>query len=160
LEAQNAGLRDGSQKKFEKYVLNHDPSSWFLMIAAWEIIMRADQCMCHLQFDSVTGGGFHDLINATTVHAISPISEAGAPSWGGASELIKTWPQIFSTACDKVLEENPEQTEALGRKRVATYARLSILRAAYFTIIMRAAREPGPGLTVDTRMEIALAYMA
>jgi hypothetical protein len=70
-EAQNASRRHGSQKKFEKDVLNHDPSSWFPIIAAWEIIMRADQCMCHLQFDGVTGGGFHDLINAITVHAIS-----------------------------------------------------------------------------------------
>jgi hypothetical protein len=61
--------------------------------------------------------------------------------WGGASELIKTWAQIFSAACDKVFEEVPEQTEALSRKGVATYARLTILRVAYFTIMMRAARE-------------------
>jgi len=81
-----------------------------------QTIMRADQCMCHLQFDGVSGGGFHDLINAITVHTISLLSEARAPSWGGASELIKIWPQIYSAPCDKVFEENPEQTEALGRK--------------------------------------------
>lgn len=45
--------------------------------------MRADQCMCHLQFDGVSGGGFNDLINAITVRTIPPLSEAGAPSGEG-----------------------------------------------------------------------------
>ena len=43
---------------------------------------------------------------------------------------------------------------------VLTYARLSILRVAYYTIMMRAAQEIGPGLTGESRIDTALAYMA
>jgi len=48
----------------------------------------------------------------------------------------------------------------MGRKRISTYARLSILRAAYYTIMMRAAAEIGPGLTEDSWIDTALVYMA
>ena len=104
--------------------------------------------------------GFHNLVDEIAVRAISPLSEVGAVSWGGASDFVKSWPQIFTDACERVLDQNADAAEIMGRKRISTYARLSILRAAYYTIMMRAATEIVPGLTEDSRIDTALVYMA
>lgn len=48
----------------------------------------------------------------------------------------------------------------LLREIVRLYAELSILRSAYFTVMIRAAHPLGPGLEIDSRIETALAYMA
>ncbi|KAK4691735.1 hypothetical protein P7C71_g5331, partial [Lecanoromycetidae sp. Uapishka_2] len=136
-----------------------DPSSYFPMTAAWECIMRADHCM-HLLAVSGSVGGFHKTVDEIVVCAISPLAESGAVSWGETSELVKTWPQIFDAACEEIFAEDNEKAERLGKKRVKAYARLSILRAAYYTIMMRAAGDVGPGLTENARIDTALVYMA
>lgn len=47
-----------------------------------------------------------------------------------------------------------------GRRIVRLYAELSILRAAYYMVMPRAAHPPGPGLADNGKVETALAYMA
>ena len=148
-----------------------DPSVYLSMGTAWEMIMRADQCMRHIY---VNWGGpmktdFLLLVEKIVANAISRISEVGAPSWGLSMsiQVVYTfWQKIFPAACDVVLNESfiSQQTEEvrdLGVKPwISTYARLSILRAAYYTIMMRAASEIGPGLTENSKIDTALAYMA
>ncbi len=141
-----------------------DPSSYLPMSTAWEIIMRADQSMRHtfLKCHGATNPIFSSLADATVARAISSISEAGAPSWGSAltyGAVRDFWPEIFPAACTTVLDAL-EVEEPGYVAWVSMYARLNILRAAYYTVMMRAAHEIGPGLTEETRIETALAYMA
>lgn len=147
-----------------------DPSTYVSMTTAWEIIMRADQCMRHIYVNcgGATNPHFPTVVDEIVATAISSLSEVGAPSWGilASSQVInKFWRETFLAACNKVLGAwATVQIEWLrdpGFDRwVSTYARLSILRAAYYTIMMRAAREIGPGLTEESRIDTALAYMA
>ena len=75
-------------------------------------------------------------------------------------EFIHTfWHVAFPTACKDVLHA-PEQLDLGCGDWISIYARLSILKAAYYTIMMRAASEIGPGLTEESSIEPALAYMA
>ena len=148
-----------------------DPSDYVSMNTAWEIIMRADQCMRHIYviYDGTTKTRFLSLVNKIVANAISSISDVGAPSWGlpTSIQVIYTfWQKNFPAACNEVLDEefSPQQTEEVrdlgGKQWISTYARLSMLRAAYYTIMMRAAPEIGPGLTEDSKIDTALAYMA
>ncbi|MCJ1279168.1 hypothetical protein MMC21_006992 [Puttea exsequens] len=147
-------------------VAGDDPSSFLPIGAAWECVMRADHCMAHLRMEVKTSHpnvdfeGFYFLIDIITVVAIAPLAEVGAVSWGNASKHIETWPATLTAACVETLKERPELARMYGRDTILKYARLSILRAAYFTVMMRSAGEIGPGLTQETRMETALAYMA
>ena len=148
-----------------------DPSVYVSMKTAWEIIMRADQCMRHIyvNYTGFTKPRFLTLVDKIVANAISSISDVGAPSWGlpASFEVIHTfWQMTFPAACNEVLDEefSSQQTEEVhnlgGKQWISTYARLSILRAAYYTIMMRAAPEIGPGLTEDSKIDTALAYMA
>ena len=141
-----------------------DRSSYLPMSTAWEIIMRADQAMRHifLKCHGATNPLFSSLTDAIVARAISSISEAGAPSWGSAltyRAVRDFWPEMFPAACTTVLDALEEE-EPGHVAWVSMYARLNILRAAYYTVMMRAALEIGPGLTEETRIETALAYMA
>ena len=147
-----------------------DPSVYVSMDTAWEIIMRADQCMRHIyvECEGTMKTRFLSLVDKVVANAISSISEVGAPSWGlpASLEAIHTfWQKNFPTACDEVLDKefSSQQTEEVrnlgGKQWISTYARLSILRAAYYTIMMRAASEIGPGLTEDSKIDTALTYM-
>ena len=147
-----------------------DPSVYVSMATAWEIIMRADQYMRHIyvKCHGATNPHFLTLVNRIVATAISPLAEVGAPSWGlplSAQAVSNFWRETFPAACNKVL--NAPSTLQIDAVRdlgydhwVPIYARLNILRAAYYTLMMRAAGEPGPGLTEESRIDTALAYMA
>ena len=148
-----------------------DPSVYVSMDTAWEIIMRADQCMRHIyvNYDGTMKTHFLLLVEKIVANAISSISDVGAPSWGlpASSQVIYTfWQKNFPAACNEVLDEkfSSQQTEEVGdlggKQWISTYARLSMLRAAYYTIMMRAAPEIGPGLAEDSKIDTALAHMA
>ena len=148
-----------------------DPSAYVPIDTAWEIIMRADQCMRHIyvKCEGPKKTGFLLLVDKIVAKAISSISEVGAPSWGlpTSFQLIYTfWQKNFPAACNEVLNDelSSQQTEEVrdlgGKQWISTYARLSMLRAAYYTVMMRAAPEIGPGLSEDSRIDTALAYMA
>lgn len=121
---------------------------------------------CDLKCKRDTDPQLTTLVNQIVATAISSLSETGAPSWGDPIPNIdEFWWDRFSDACDKVLSGQREVVTAHEReldfKRwVPIYARLSVLRAAYYTIMMRAAKEIGPGLTKDSRIDTALAYIA
>lgn len=147
-----------------------DPSAYVPMATAWEIIMRADQYMRHIyvKCDEAMNPHFPILVDEIVATAISSLSEVGAPSWGSraTSQAINSfWQETFPAACNKVLNASvtcqTERLRDLGYDDwVSTYARLSILRAAYYTVMMRAAQKIGPGLTEESRIATALAYMA
>ena len=147
-----------------------DPSVYVSMATAWEIIMRADQYMRHIYVlcHGATNPHFHTLVNRIVATAISSLSEVGAPSWGlpiSAQAISNFWRETFPAACHKVLDApSTLQIDAvrdLGYDHwIPIYARLNILRAAYYTLMMRAAGEPGPGLDEESRIDTALAYMA
>ena len=146
-----------------------DPSAYVSSGTAWEIIMRADQCMRHIYVNCRGGVNtlFSLLVDEIVATAVSTIPQVGAPSWGldiSSQAINRFWWEIFPAACDKALNPHSFQIESLRDLRydrwAPIYARLSILRAAYYTILMRAAQEIGPGLTVESRIDTALAYMA
>ena len=147
-----------------------DPSVYVSMATAWEIIMRADQYMRHIYVNchGATNPHFYTLVDRIVATAISSLSEVGAPSWGlliSAQAISNFWRETFPAACNKVLDApaklQDDSIRDLGYDHwVPIYARLNILRAAYYTIMMRAAGEAGPGLTEESRVDTALAYMA
>lgn len=137
----------------------HDPSSYVPTVVAWEAILLADQRLRHIhkshgQWPDQSFGNFSEQIAAT---AICSLAEVGVPSWGSASEAIERWPETFSAACKDVLKD---QTTSYDQKWVSMHAHLSILRAAYYTIMMRSAGSIGPGITEEMAPDTALAYMA
>ncbi|CAD6569242.1 MAG: hypothetical protein ASARMPRED_002680 [Alectoria sarmentosa] len=142
-----------------------DPSVYVSMATAWEIIMQADQCMRHIyvKCDAVIKPQFPRLVDEIVATAISSLSEVGAPSWGVlvSSQIINSfWRETFPAACNKMLTAAMLPIDHGHNLWISTYARLTILRAAYYTIMMRAVREIGPGLTEESRIDTALAYMA
>lgn len=145
-----------------------DPSGYVPMATGWETILRADQCMRHVYLGCLGGQSseFLTIVEQVVAIAISSLSEVGAPSWQTGFQAIDTfWSEIFPASCNKVLNARSESANKSERDLryghwIPIYARLSILRAAYYTIMMRAARELGPGLTEEGRISTALAYMA
>lgn len=90
---------------------------------------------------------------------IKPLAETGTPSWGRSSEILEQWPQIFDVACTDILEA-AEFPKNLDKKGLVYYAYLSLMRSAYYTIMMRDSGDVGPGITDDSMPDTALAYMA
>ena len=137
-----------------------DPSSYTSTAAAWEVICRADRCMHFIhssQLQLIRLQDLIDLVDKIIATAGSSLSAIGPPSWGNAGDKFRGWPQTFHDACSSVLRGHLASSKA---KWISLYARFSILRAAYYTIMMRAAGEVGPGLAQDSRIDTALAYMA
>ena len=140
-----------------------DPSTYVKTPDAWEVILRADQCMntimAQVPYIAV-------IADRSTARAISNLAETGPPSW--RTEAYKKeypeWPRRIPEACERELGDLPtyidEETRAGLSEWLPRYTELSILRAAYFTIMMRAAHDIGPGLCEDSRIDTALLYMA
>lgn len=145
-----------------------DPSAYLPLATSWEIILRADQCMrqVHLRCQGHIYPSFAALMDKIVATAISSLSEVGTPSWGAnVHEMESFWSERFPAACNDIMNVQSrlriEHEVRLEWDRwVPIYARLSILRAAYYTIMMRAAGEVGPGLAEDSRIDTALVYMA
>lgn len=136
-----------------------DPSSYVPTVVAWEAVLLADQRLRHIykshgQWPNQSFGNCSEQIVAT---AIPSLAEVGAPSWGRASDAMERWPKTFSAACKDVLKD---QTPSYDQKWVFVYAHLSILRASYYTLLMRSAGKIGPGITEEMTPDTALAYMA
>ncbi|MCJ1245854.1 hypothetical protein MMC30_003058 [Trapelia coarctata] len=137
----------------------HNPSSYMPADAAWEAILLADQRLRHIYFtygqwpDQTFGNCAENIVAS----AIRSLAEIGIPSWGRASKIIEEWPGIFSAACNEVLKD---QTPPVNEQWVSVYARLSMFRAAYYTIMMRSAGGIGSGITEETLPNTALVYMA
>ncbi|MCJ1409015.1 hypothetical protein MMC19_003092 [Ptychographa xylographoides] len=136
-----------------------DPSTYIPMAAAWEAILRADQCLRRLSFEygKWPDRTFERVAEQILAAAIRRLADVGPPSWGRASTMIRDWPEIFSQVSQELLES---QNILIHHKAVSMYAYLSGLRAAYYTIMMRAAGNVGPGITDKTSPGTALAYMA
>ncbi|KAI4180878.1 MAG: hypothetical protein L6R41_006966 [Letrouitia leprolyta] len=144
-----------------------DPSSYCDPSVVWDIICLADNYIRRI-YESTpleqrkTLTVWADKIMA---RAVSNLSNVGAPSWGTASKTIKEWPETFSAACDQVLDvdvskQPPNEDDGSFHRNLRYCAEFYILRAAYYTLMMRAAPPLGPGLTEGCSIETAMAYMA
>jgi len=175
--------QDGWKGLSEDY---RDPSSYCSPAVMWHLICLADNYMSQLQLhisqqhlknnQSRADGAKVDetwklknvlsWVDAVVARSVRTLSAVGAPSWGNASEVIMAWPRKFETTCDEVLvdlenrDRFPENNVTSLRDIIRLYAELSILRSAYFTVVLRAAHPLGPGLNIDSSIETALAYMA
>lgn len=183
LDELQSSAKDGWKSLGEDH---RDPSSYCSPSIMWHLICLADNYMSQMQLhisqqhmknvQSRAEGLDVDetwkmktvlpLVDAVVARSIRALCVVGAPSWGKASETIKAWLRTFETSCDMVLEDLKEGDQVRGdnvsslREIVRLYAELSILRSAYFTVMIRAAHPLGPGLDMDSRIETALAYMA
>lgn len=97
--------------------------------------------------------------------SVVPLAEVGTPSWSQGEEKWKDFPSdAFPAACIKVLDttfESPIKiVDSDPKSWMKQYARLSVLRAAYYSIMIRATTPIGPGLTEDSRIDAAPAYIA
>ena len=140
-------------------IYKRDPSSYVPTDAAWEAILLADQRLhliykAHGRWPDQDFGRCSEQIVAC---AIRSLAEVGAPSWREAAKAIKEWPATFAAACDEVLNE---WTAPVDRRWVSVHAHLSLLRAAYFTVMMRGAGDVGPGISEQEAPGTALVYMA
>lgn len=136
-----------------------DPSSYVPTVVAWEAVLLADQRLRHIyrSHGSWPDQSFGHCSEQIAASAIRSLAAVGAPSWGGASQAIEGWPGMFSAACKEVLQD---KILTFDKEWVSVYAHLSVLRAAYYTIMMRSAGSIGPGITEETVPDTALAYMA
>lgn len=142
------------------YLGNKDPSTYLakaIMPVCWEIIQRADQSMAHI--GEYYPEAFKFQAERIVARTIVPLAEVGAPSWGRSTKILDQWPHIFNNACTEVLE-SAELPEDFDSKGLVYYAYLSLMRSAYYTIMMRASGDVGPGIGDDSTPNTALAYMA
>lgn len=145
-----------------------DPSSYCYTSVSWDVICLADNYIRQIRDSESRLHPINVLPwgDRIVAKAIRELSNVGAPSWGKASEVVKTWPQTFDSACEDVLDDLEkrgqlsEDRNGSLRHYIRLYAGLSILRSAYYTIMMRAAHPLGPGLKEGCSIETAMAYMA
>jgi len=131
-----------------------DPSQFVTPTAAWEVIMNADAASHALEKEVP---GIRNYSNRVVAASIPPLAEVGAPSWGRASDVVTAWPQTVAEACRATSESEgfPHDKERL----IFAHAKLSMLRASYLTIMLRAAGSVGPGLEQSSELVTGLAYM-
>ena len=132
-----------------------DPSAFVTPAAAWEVIMNADAASHALEKEVP---GIRNYSNRVVAASIASLAEVGAPSWGRASNLITAWPQTVAEACLSTSKSEGFQPDE--EKLIFAHAKLSMLRASYVTIMLRAAGSVGPGLEQDSEPVTGLAYMA
>jgi hypothetical protein len=144
-----------------------DPSAFMTAAAAYEVIIRCDQAMHFLQGDMRQPRAVHTASDEIVAAAISSLAEAGAPSWGDAATatFVDEWPCTVTRSCDAFIanaqkDTNSWSTDVGYLSRVVAHAKLALLRAAYFTVLMRAADELGPALQEDTEPVTSLVYLA
>jgi len=126
-----------------------DPSQFVTSTAAWEVIMNADAASHALEKEVP---GIRDYSNH--VVAASIIQLGDAPSLDRAT----AWPQDVLRACrgTSAAENFPPDKQNL----IFAHAKLSMLRASYLTIMLKAAGSVGPGLEPNSEPVTGLAYMA
>lgn len=161
-----------------EWTLEHDrqdPSSYCPPAMLWGFLRMMDCHLCVLMSFLVNAGlqekipsrQFHDWVDRFVAKAISKLFDVGAPSFGKASDFVMNWPQSILASCadtlpnlEKNLLPSLRCEASIFRRVIRLYAELCILRPAYYTVMMRAAHPIGPGLTEESSIETALAYMA
>jgi hypothetical protein len=136
-----------------------DPSSFIPISAAYEAILCADDAMHKLRCKNPEVVTYAEKIVA---RSIATLADVGPPSWGRAAADILRWPETVGDACRDVRQKIAEENSALNTKMedLLEYAHLYILRASYYTIIMRASGKVGPAFDNQAVPVTALAYMA
>jgi hypothetical protein len=136
-----------------------DPSTFVPLSAAFEVVMRCDVAMYMIRQSSHFRSFEQESLNLVA-KAISHLAEAGAPSWGQAPHTTEEWPDTLEAEVAEARRGIWEFENPSPFLTMVAYAKLFILRAAYFTVMLRAAGELGPGLPEDTEPVTALAYLA
>ncbi|KAG0636267.1 hypothetical protein HOY80DRAFT_1011374 [Tuber brumale] len=131
-----------------------DPSTFVTPTAAWEVIITADAAS-HALEKEVPGIRYYS--NGVVAASIAALAEVGAPSWGRAGNVVTAWPQTVAEACRATSRSEGFQPE--NERLIFAHAKLSMLRASYVTIMLRAAGSVGPGLEEDSELVTGLAYM-
>ena len=146
-----------------------DPGSYCPVAVMWRLICIADVHMWNLRISyngRINGYGIQPWADKIVAKSICTLSTVGAPSWGTVTDTLKTWPKSFEDACNEVLKDLEINETVIGldikslHHAIRLYAEFSMLRSAYFTVMVRVAHPLGPGLEEDSRIETALAYMA
>lgn len=152
-----------------------DPSSYCPLPVLWESLYLIDyhlQVLMTFLSDRVLQSPdatpqMREWVLLIVARSIRDLASVGCPSWTTTPELLRNWPQNFFTACEEVLHDLSKQglpalscEVDLFRRVMRLIADLSVLRSAYYTVMMRAAHPIGPGLTQQSNIETALAYMA
>ena len=144
-----------------------DPSSYCSPELLWEMLLSVDSClrMIHFHVPYAYREDLRDWSDQIIAGSIRSLSQVGPPSWGNASTAVEKWPETIASFHQETMR-GVEKTHAnsehflLISRSLRLYAELSALRSAYSTVMMRAAHPLGPGLTMDSKIETALAYMA
>ena len=144
-----------------------DPSSYCSPDSLWDMLRRVDICIS-LVIDNVPQLYQQNLRNWSdqiVAGSIRTLSQLGAPSWGNTSNAVDRWPETIDSFHEVTMgdiEKTCADSEHLStiRRSLRLHAELSALRSAYCTVMMRAAQPLGPGLTMESNIETALAYMA
>jgi len=136
-----------------------DPSSFIPISAAYEAILCADDTIHKLRCKNPEVVTYAEKIVA---RSIATLADVGPPSWGRAAADILRWPETVGDACRDVRQTLAKENSALNTKMedLLEYAHLYILRASYYTIIMRASGKVGPAFDNQAVPVTALAYMA
>ena len=153
-----------------------DPSSYCPPAVMWDLVCLADTLLYHehCRIPEPYRKKIQMWTDRVVARAIRKLCNVGPPSWGNASDVVKSWPLQYAKVCEGFLKRVPndlvesfeETSGPLGerfhfaRSTIRLCAELSILRSAYVSVMMRAAHPLGPGLTEDSNVETALAYMA
>ena len=159
LDQLHPSLTDSAKDKEEYKKDLQDPSSYVSPEVAWEMIPRLDQGMYHLSTRHPNVSHFAERIAARAVCAFANV---GPPSWATPefSTAFDRWHRNLENACDVVLQQSDIGAQEICRESIRQHAYMIIMRAAYFTVMMRAAHDIGPGLTQSNSIETASLYMA
>ncbi|KAL8792340.1 MAG: hypothetical protein Q9195_005043 [Heterodermia aff. obscurata] len=145
-----------------------DPSSYCPPALLWEMLQLVDRCIRLVvdQVPQVYQAALRVWSDEIIARASHILSDVGAPSWGNPSITMEQWPDTITSihedampTIEKACDASPEDM-ILIRHNLRLHAELSALRSAYCTVMMRAAPALGPGLTTNSNIETALAYMA
>ena len=138
-----------------------DPSSYTSINTAWQMILQADQCMQWIyetESGSISIDELREISYCIMKSMIASLPRHEPASWNDVGKYLSAWRKIFYKASKPVLRK--KEIPLSQDKWISIYTRLRILRAAYYTIMMRAAGDAGPGLTLDTSIDTVLAFMA
>ena len=140
---------------------NEDPSTFVSPEICWEQIQRLNKLQRALASHDRT---LKRLSQQIVARAIAPMAEVAAPSWQTSSyaEMFFAFQKHFEHAADEVVDEwsDKGKAETLFIQALRYHAYFKMMRACYFTIMMRSAHDIGPGLSEDSKLETSLLYMA
>lgn len=86
---------------------------------------------------------------------IAELVHVGAPSSGRDTSVITEWQKNLADVCSS---SNPKSTSLMKRSLILAHANLSMLRASYLTVGLRAVGSVGPRLEEGSELVSGLAY--